>query len=117
MATSHPQIDEDGTVWNIGTAHHKKSGFVYTIFKFEPKSEDQGKIKFIYSIFIKYEVLHLLCILTNEHVLGMLFACQNNIFQHFNVFLHHNLKKNKQDLFETGILTGACGFINSSLKQ
>ena len=43
LATSHPHIDEDGSVWNIGTAHHKKSGFVYTIFKFEPKSEEQGK--------------------------------------------------------------------------
>ncbi len=43
LATSHPHVDEDGTVWNIGTAHHKKSGFVYSVFKFQPKSSDEGK--------------------------------------------------------------------------
>ena len=43
LATSHPHIDEDGTVWNIGTTHHKKSGFVYSVFKFEPKSSEEGE--------------------------------------------------------------------------
>ena len=43
LATSHPHIEEDGTVWNIGTAHHKKSGFVYSVFKFLPRSSEDGK--------------------------------------------------------------------------
>jgi len=41
LATSHPHLEPDGTLWNIGTGGDKKSGFFYTIFKFPPKSESK----------------------------------------------------------------------------
>ena len=32
---------------------------------------------------------HVLCILTSDHVLGRLFAGQNCLFKHFNIFFRH----------------------------
>lgn len=40
LMTSHPQIDDQGTVWNIGTAFESKKGYAYTILKFEKTIPD-----------------------------------------------------------------------------
>lgn len=40
VASAHPQIDEDGTVWNIGTNFDAKTGYSYVILKFEKSNPE-----------------------------------------------------------------------------
>ena len=45
MATAHPHVDEDGTVYNLGTNFAGAKGPAYSIVKFPPKKvSDNGRI-------------------------------------------------------------------------
>jgi hypothetical protein len=40
LTTSHPQIDEDGTIWNIGTSYEPKKGYSYSVIKYQKRNPD-----------------------------------------------------------------------------
>ena len=53
MLSSHPHVEPDGTVWNIGTAHDPKAGYSYAIVKFQKKNPNwtgNGKLIILGSI-------------------------------------------------------------------
>lgn len=52
MATAHPHVDPDGTVYNMGNAFMGAKGPTYNVIKFPPKKTLSSGMEYIYlSIF------------------------------------------------------------------
>lgn len=69
IATAHPHVDPDGTVYNMGNSYMGSSGPTYNIIKFPPKKTlPDGKLLASYWNIYLFNVLHIIhnsCVLAS----------------------------------------------------